>query len=123
MDYTRETVTELIRHRDYIESFLERTTGEIFPTYYDAGDDGYYDQEGNTLNNNGSHNTRVPKRDSLRENLMVMLADIDCAMMALTLEQRLAVLYYLTIYQGRKGGKSEVNAMEAVEQMVQYLNG
>ncbi len=123
MDYTRETVMEIIRHRDYIESFLERTTGEIFPTYYDAGDDGYYDQEGNTLNNNGPHNTRVPKRDSLRENQHDMHVDIDRALQSLTLEQRLAVLYYLTIYQGRKGSKSEANAIEAVEQMVSYLNG
>jgi hypothetical protein len=124
VEYTVDLISEVIANRELIEAFLERTTSELFTVHYVHTNpwDDYFQEPGHTLENDLPHTTRVPNKDSLRENLMVILADIDRALKILTLEERLAVIYYLTLYQGRKGGKSAAAAHEALVKMTTYLN-
>lgn len=120
-EYTPEFLQRLIRNRELIDSFLERTTGEIFPTYYTSGEDAWYQQENNTLRSNSPGGTRVPKKDGLRENLICWLTDLDRALDTLTLPQKLCTLYYYGIYE--KGRFKNVDLAEAcLKRMVDYLN-
>ncbi len=50
-----------------------------------------------------------------------MLADVDRALDQLSLEERLAVIYFLTIYEGKKPDKAAAAAMEAIDKMVVFL--
>ena len=121
-DYTVELIAKIIENRERIEAFVERTTTELFPVYYEFGSDEYFHQEGNTLTANVPHNTRVPKRDNLKENLIVMLSDVDRALNTLEPQERLSVLFFYNITEGKGKGRSKEYALDAIEKMAAYLN-
>ena len=120
-EYTADFLQRLIQNRDLINSFLERTTGEIFPTYYLAKEDEWYQLENNTLRSDSPGGTRVPKKDGLRENLIVWTADLDRALSILSIPERLCCLYYYGIYE--KGRfKNVALAEQSLHKLVDFLN-
>lgn len=122
-DYTEELVIAILQNQELIDAFLERTTAELFPVYYNLGaSDDFYSQEGNTLRDSGPGGTRVPKRDSLKENLMVLKADVESALNKLDPWDQISVEYYFRFWDGKRPTKSSIIALAAVTKIVELLN-
>jgi hypothetical protein len=125
MFYTFETIVAVLENYEFIESFLERSTNELFQVSYDyASGDDFWMQEGNTLLDKGSHNTRVPKGDKLKENLIVIKADIDKAISTLTIPEKIALWYVYQLASPKANNRktSTALALDAVRKIVENLN-
>src|SRR5690242_93273 len=96
--YDTDLVAAILKSWELINSFKERVTHEAFPTYYVYGlDDSFWMEEGHTLLDKGPHNTRVPKKDNLKENLIVWQADITKAIKSLPPADQIELRYHYQI--------------------------
>lgn len=125
MHYNFDVIVSFLENYDAVEAFLERTTNELFKVGYDYADsDEFWQQEGNTLQDRGSHNTRIPKQDKLKENLIVMKADIDKSIKLLAVEEQIALWYTYQLSPTKANNRKNTSAMasEAVRKIVENLN-
>ena len=125
MTYTFDLIVAFLENYDSIEAFIERTTNELFKVNYDYADqDDFWNQEGNTLQDRGSHNTRIPKQDRLKETLIVMKADIDKSIKILPMEHQIAIWYHYQLAPTKANNRknSSVLAEEAVQMIAENLN-
>ena len=125
MFYTFDVIVAILENWEFIESYLERTTQELFLVSYDyASGDDFWMQEGNTLLDKGSHNTRVPKGDTLKENLLVIKADVDKAMKTLDLKEQIAIWYVYQLASSKANTRKTSTALaeDGVRKLVENLN-
>jgi hypothetical protein len=121
-DYSVDFIARVIKHSELIDSFIERTTSDLFSVGYEIrSSDEFYSQEGNTLRNPAPQGTRVPNRDSLKENCIIWRADIDRALDQLSWEERFCVIYFFRLHE-RGVTKSKETAVAAIEKMARFLN-
>lgn len=119
--YSFDLVANILSNWELITAFIERVTQEIFPTYYSYGENSeFWDQEGNTLQDRGPHNTRIPKRDQLKENLIIMKADVSHALSLLEPTEQTNVLLH---YQFSDLKEKPESAIRIIEKLVKLLNG
>ena len=126
MTYTSDLIIAILEHWEYCQAFIEKSTQELFQVYYEYPDaPEFWNAEGNTLQDRSPHNTRIPKKDNLKENLIVMMADIEMALDTLEPADQISVRYHFQLEPGKISNRKKAVglAIEAVDKMVVKLNG
>ena len=126
-EYTAELLIKAIANMERIKAFLERTTSELFPLYFQIEvPDGYRMSEGHTLEDLSPHSTRVPTKDSLKETLLILICDVERAMYSLDPMIRLELVLSLDEGFSKRKDNEEIElsatCREAVDKMVEFLN-
>lgn len=123
MTYTSDLVIAILENKEFIEAYVSRVTQELFTTYYEYPDDpAFWNAEGNTLQDRSPHNTRIPKKDKLKENLIVMLADVETAVASLEPADQISVLYHFQLAPENQSETKSL-ALLAIDKIVAKLNG
>ena len=125
-EYTYTLVVNVLANMERMRSFVERTTHELFPLYYQIEvPDGYRTSENHTLEDLSPHTTRIPTKDGLQETLLILLCDVERSLYILDPLDRLELV--MTLDESlHKRKDEEIKVPEhlvcKIESMCKYLN-